>query len=151
MNVDNNGWTSYSDTTFTDGIHNIQYRAYDNAGNYTETPAQEMKVDTVAPALNVATTGATGQNGWYVSTVTLTSSASDSGSGLVVLEASIDGAPFTNYQSPITLLDGIHSVQFRATDNAGNINQTAPQQIKVDTVTPSLSLATNGTLGLSGW
>ncbi|NWF65078.1 MAG: Ig-like domain repeat protein, partial [Chloroflexi bacterium] len=151
MNVDNNGWTSYSDTTFTDGIHSIQYRATDNAGNFTETTSQEIKVDTVAPALNLSTTGTTGQNGWYVSTVTLTPTASDSGSGLVALEASIDGAPFTNYQSPITLLDGIHSVQFRAIDNAGNISQTVLQEIKVDTVTPGLSLAANGTIGSNGW
>ncbi len=51
VNVDNAGYTTYADTTFTDGVHTIQYRAYDNAGNYTEV-SQTVMVDTIAPSLS---------------------------------------------------------------------------------------------------
>lgn len=151
VNVNNTGYASYSDTTFTDGTHTIQFRATDNAGNVTETAQQSIKVDTTAPTLDLSTMGTTGQNGWYVSAITLTPTANDATSGLYSLEATTDGVTWTNVNSPITLTDGIYTVQFRATDNAGNVSQTPSQQIKVDATTPSLSLDISGTRGQNDW
>ncbi|HRJ57121.1 MAG TPA: Ig-like domain-containing protein [Anaerolineales bacterium] len=153
MNVDNTGYTPYEDTTFSDGIHTIQYRATDNAGNVTETALQEIKVDTTVPTLNVSMTGATGNHGWYISDVTMTPTASDpsTGSGLASVEMTADGGPWTVVTGAVTLTDGIHTVQFRATDHAGNVSQTAVQQIKVDATTPSLSLNISGTRGQNDW
>lgn len=153
MNVDNTGWVSYSDTTLTDGIHTIQYRATDNAGNVTQTTPQEIKVDTTAPTLSVSMTGATGQNNWYISNVTLTPTASDSMSGLAILEVSLDGGAWLGTESnqSTVISDGAHIVQFRATDNAGNVSQTATQPINVDATTPSLSLNISGTRGQNDW
>jgi hypothetical protein len=151
VNVNNTGYASYSDTTFTDGTHTIQFRATDNAGNVTETAQQSINVDTTAPTLDLSTTGTTGQNGWYVSAITLTPTTNDATSGLYSLEATTDGVTWTNVNSPITLTDGIYTVQFRATDNAGNVSQTPSQQIKVDATTPNLSLDINGTRGQNDW
>ena len=107
VNADSAGWANYSDTTFTDGTHTIQFRATDNAGNVTETTLQSVNVDTTAPTLDLSTTGTTGQNGWYVSAVILTPTASDATSGLYSLEATTDGVTWTNVNTPITLTDGI--------------------------------------------
>ncbi|MFN8434330.1 MAG: Ig-like domain repeat protein [Anaerolineales bacterium] len=108
-------------------------------------------MDTTAPTLDLSTTGTTGQNGWYVSAVTLTPKASDATSGLYSLEATTDGVTWTNVSTPITLPDGIYTVQFRATDNAGNVSQTPARQIYVDATTPGLSLNINGTRGQNDW
>ena len=154
VSVDAAPYTNYqSPITFSDGVHTIQYRAYDNAGNYTETDAQEIKVDTAAPSLNVSTTGANGLNGWYISSVTLTPTASDSMSGIALLEISLDGGEWVAAESDqgTVISEGVHTVQFRATDNAGNVSQTAPQEIKVDTITPGLSLEVSGTRGQNDW
>jgi len=151
VNVDSAGWASYNDTTFTDGTHTIQFRATDNAGNVTETALQSVNVDTTAPTLDLSTTGTTGSNGWYVSAVTLTPTASDATSGLYSLEATTDGVTWFSMNAPVTLNDGIYTVQFRAVDQAGNISQTPSQQIKVDATTPSLSLNINGTRGQNDW
>ncbi|MBI3167837.1 MAG: Ig-like domain repeat protein [Chloroflexi bacterium] len=151
VNADNAGWSNYTDTTFTDGAHTIQFRATDNAGNVTETAAQSINVDTVAPTLNLSTTGTTGNNGWYVSAVTLTPTANDATSGLAALEVTTDGVTWSSVSGAITLNDGIYTVQFRATDQAGNISETTAQQIKVDATTPSLSLNINGTRGQNDW
>jgi hypothetical protein len=151
VNIDNTGWASYSDTTFTDGMHTIQFRASDNAGNVTETVAQAVNVDTTAPTLSLVATGVTGQDGWYVSAVTFTPTVSDALSGLASLEATIDGVNWNSAHAPITLGDGTYTVQFRATDQAGNVSLTPLQQINVDATTPSLSLDINGTKGENGW
>jgi hypothetical protein len=151
VNIDNTGWASYSDTTFTDGMHTIQFRASDNAGNVTETVVQVVNIDTTAPALSLVTTGTTGQDGWYVSTVTLIPTTSDALSGLASLEATTDGVTWNSVHAPITLGDGTYTVQFRATDQAGNVSLTPLQQVNVDATTPSLSLDINGTKGQNGW
>lgn len=156
--VDGGPWTAVSaPITFTDGIHTIQYRATDNAGNITETTAQSVNVDTVAPVLNVVVTGTPGASNWYISAVTLAPTASDpstgsgQASGLAILEATTDGATWFPVNAPVTLTDGMYTVQFRAVDNAGNISQTTAQEIKVDATTPSLSLSVNGTRGQNDW
>jgi hypothetical protein len=150
MNVNNTGWVNYADTTFNDGIHTIQYRATDNAGNVTETAVQEIKVDTVTPVINISITGTSGLSTWYVSNVTLSASSSDVTSGVSVFEMNVDNTGWVNY-SDTTFTDGIHTIQYRSTDNAGNIYITAQQEIKVDTTTPNLTLSTTGTKGQNSW
>ena len=150
VTVDGGSQTIYSTPiVLTDGIHTVALSATDNAGHVTQT-TQSFSIDTVTPVLNISLSGSMGLNNWYISNVTITPSASDSGSGLASLEVSVDGSAFTNYQSPITFSDGIHSYQFRATDNAGNIIESG-QTLNIDTTTPALNLTTTGTTGLNGW
>lgn len=150
MNVNNTGWVNYAETTFTDGIHTIQYRATDNAGNVTETTVQEIKVDTVTPVINTSTTGTLGLSNWYVSNVTMNATSSDSTSAIASFEMNVNNTGWVTYAEN-TFTDGIISIQYRAIDNAGNTYTTTEQQIKVDTITPSLNLATTGTKGQNDW
>ncbi|MFN8380655.1 MAG: Ig-like domain-containing protein [Anaerolineales bacterium] len=149
-NVDGVNSNYQSPITLSDGIHTVVLTAADNAGNVTQN-SQTFNIDTVTPILNISLSGSMGLNNWYISNVTVTPSVNDSGSGLALLEVSVDGSAFTNYQSPIIFSDGFHSYQFRATDNAGNITQTALQQIKVDATIPTISLKINGTRGQNDW
>jgi hypothetical protein len=151
VNIDNTGWASYSDTIFTDGTHTIQFRASDNAGNVAETDIQVINVDTTAPTLNLAATGTTGQDGWYISAVTLTPTASDDLSGLASLEVTIDGITWNSVHAPITLSDGTYTMQFRATDQAGNVSLTPLRKVNIDATTPSLNLNIIGTKGQNSW
>lgn len=150
VSVDGGAQTTYSTPIeLTDGIHTVTLLATDNAGHVTQT-TQSFNIDTVTPVLNISLSGTMGLNNWYISNVTITPSVNDSGSGLAKLEVSQDGSAFTDYQSPITFSDGMHSYQFRATDNAGNITESG-QTLNVDTTTPTLELTTTGTMGLNGW
>ena len=143
-------WATYNaPITLSDGVYSLSLRAYDNAGNLAEMN-QTINVDTLTPVLDSSVSGAMGMNDWYVSDIQVSASASDSGSGLYMLEVSTDGGAWTGYSSPITLSDGVHAIQFRATDNAGNVSEST-QTIKVDTVTPTLNLSVNGITGLNGW
>jgi hypothetical protein len=135
---------------FGDGIHTIELSATDYAG-FGVQATQIIQVDTITPTLNIAVSGTSGSNGWYVSNVTVTPSASDGGSGLSALEVNKDGSGYVPYTAPVVFTDGLHTWQFRATDYAGNVTETAQQAIKVDATTPSLSTSTSGTSGSNGW
>jgi hypothetical protein len=149
--VDDGAWTAYADTTFSDGMHSITFRAIDHAGNVTETARQEIKVDTVTPVVNVSISGTGGANGWYSSQLEISVMASDALSGIAFLEAAVDGGAWTTVSGPLAFADGVHTVQFRASDHAGNITETAAQEFKVDATTPTLSLNVNGTKRENGW
>ena len=58
----------------------------------------------------------------------------------------VNGGAWTAYTSPITLSNGKHAVQFRATDKAGNASQIT-QSIAVDTEGPVVHLPSKWTLG----
>jgi hypothetical protein len=149
ISVDGGGYQPYAPVMLSDGVHTVSLRAFDGAGNLAET-TQTVKVDTITPLLDVSVSGATGENGWYVSDAEVTAQAQDDGSGIAALEVSLDGSAFANYQSPITLSDGLHSLQFRASDNAGNVT-TAEQKVQVDTISPALNVSLKGKKGLNGW
>ncbi len=150
MSVDGSAFTNYqSPIIFSDGVHSYQFRATDNAGNLTES-GQTLNVDATTPALNLTTTGTTGLNGWYRSSAQLTALGTDSTSGAAKIEVSTDGGAFLPYTTPVTVNDGQHSYQFKLTDNAGNVTQST-KAVKVDTVTPSLSLNLSGTRGQNDW
>ncbi|MBE0669347.1 MAG: Ig-like domain repeat protein [Anaerolineales bacterium] len=132
---------------FTDGIHSIQFRAMDNAGNLTQTVIQEIKVDTTTPVISLKINGTSGKNDWFVSNATVTPIADDVTSGIATLEVATDGAPWAAVNEPLFFSDGIHSYQYRVTDNAGNVTQIPPQQIKIDTVFPAIAMAGELKLG----
>ncbi len=145
--VDGGAWTAYtSPITLSDGIHSVQFRAADNAGNVTTTAAQTYSVDTTAPVITPAVTGTNGNNSWYKSNAKVSASATDAASGLDTFEVTVDGGAWTAYTVPTTLSDGNHSVQFRATDKAGNASQIT-QSVAVDTQGPMVHLPSKWTLG----
>jgi hypothetical protein len=116
----------------------------------TASGSQAFQHDSVVPQIDGSFSGSTGTNGWYVSNVTLSASADDSTSGIAAFEYSLDGEPWSPYTSPLTLYDGIHTVDLRAIDDAGNQSETT-QTISIDTITPTLDLSLTGTPGNNGW
>ncbi|MGB7876762.1 MAG: Ig-like domain repeat protein, partial [Anaerolineales bacterium] len=141
------GWTTYSDPLdLSDGTYSLSLRVIDNAGNMTEG-TQTFLVDTLAPTIDLSVVGAEGSNGWNTTSVHINAAASDSGSGLSVLEVSVDNGDFENYSSPLVFDDGLHTYQFRAFDNAGNLVETTSQQLQVDTIPPVIDLPKSWSLG----
>ncbi len=152
------GPASSSAVVATDGVHTVTQTATDNAGN-TRSATISIKVDTVAPQISaINTTGTSGSNpstgsgqsGWYISPLQLSASASDATSGLASLKINVDGN-WSAFSGSRTLSDGLHTVQFQAIDNAGNVTTTATQTYKVDATPPTLATALSGTQGDNGW
>jgi N-acetylneuraminic acid mutarotase len=124
--------------TGTSGTFRLYYRSVDVAGNVEGAHSLLLTIDRSAPSISATPAGTAGTNGWYVSPVTVSLSAVDSGSGVVLTEYSLDnGAGWNTYSAPFTLVtEGTKTVLYRATNNAGLVTTTKSLTVKIDTTAP---------------
>ena len=122
-----------------DGSHVYAYRAYDGLANIGNSSTGTVKIDTAGPTItNNAPTG------WSATAVTVTLTASDSLSGVVSVQYNLDGAGWTSGTSVTVLApadhsnDGTHTLQYQATDNAGNTT-TGSCTVSIDTTIPTVT------------
>ena len=127
-----------------DGLHTVSYYSVDNAGNTEATETCTVKIDTTPPTTTVS--GA--DSLWHNSDVNLTLAATDNGgSGVAATYYQIDGGAWTegtsvNIPAPADHSnDGLHTVSYYSTDNAGNTEATQSCTVKIDTTPPVISLA----------
>jgi Domain of Unknown Function (DUF1080)/Chitobiase/beta-hexosaminidase C-terminal domain len=157
--VDDTGFQPYTEpVTVTDpGDHAVQYRATDNAGNTSAvgsvafTVAEPAPTDTTAPQVSASVSGDQDADGAYVGSATVTVSASDTESGVAGVEYALDGGSFTAYSAPVTVNEpGDHTLDYRATDNAGNTSAvgsvafTVAEPAPEDTTAPQVSAEVSG-------
>ncbi len=106
----------------TQGSTSVCYRSVDKANNVEVARCVAIAVDTIAPQVAAVFNAVNN---------TLALSASDSGSGIASVEASLDGGlTWSPYAAPLEFgSDGSHIVQYRARDKAGNqtVGQTTVQ------------------------
>ncbi len=132
--IDGESWYTYSVPVglTAEGEHTFEFYAEDVAGNIEDTQSLSVDIDTEAPITAYVVTN---------STVTLT--ASDPTSGVGVTMYRIDGGDWTVYTAPFEVTgSGNHTVEFSATDAAGNVEDV--QTIYVDNGTSGLSALTIG-------
>lgn len=104
-----------------------------------------MQQDTEAPVTTAALTAVqpNGQNGWYTNPVTIALSATDDLSGLAKSEYSLDGGKMWQlYTVPVTLNeDGSYTLDYRSTDQAGNVEAVQSISFKIDMTVPTATVA----------
>ena len=107
----------------------------------------DLNPETVAPVTTLTASPAApdGSNGWYVTTPTITLSATDSCSGVVSTEYSVNnGATWQPYMSPINITqEGTTTILFRSTDRAGNTEIAGSRTFMVDLTDPSVQITAN--------
>jgi hypothetical protein len=99
----------------------------------------------------IGLTGNIGENGWYRSDVEVNFTVTDacSGLGVAVTEYSFDGENWITYNEPFTLsTEGVTTVYYRSTDDAGNVEETMTETIKIDKTAPIISVTTPTHYGL---
>ena len=142
-----NGGAWQASASLTNGTYTVNFRTLDNAGN-SSTVSRTIKVDSTPPTVNPVVSAPDGLNNWFVTApVNVSVNGGDTGSGLASALLSVDG---TTWQPDLSLGEGVYTIEFRATDNAGNI-ATATRTVKVDASAPSILTSTTGTEGSSGW
>lgn len=125
----------------------LEFDAEETGDTYYTTWAyvdSAAPTDTVPPVTTATLSGTLGNNGWYTSDVSVTLQATDNepgGSGVKNTEYSFDGSTWTTYVSPFTITtEGTTTLYFRSTDNAGNIEATKTQTIKIDKTPPVITI-----------
>jgi hypothetical protein len=145
---DGSGWQDTSSISLADGEYTVQYRAVDLAGN-TDTETMVIKVDMTNPVSAFMA----GQDGAEITAqgiLVLGGASTDNLSGVWRIEMSLnDGAtwfqlePQTDWEyewDTILIPDGFYHVMARATDNAGNIENTAHCYVHVRNAKPAIEL-----------
>ncbi|MCO1597038.1 plastocyanin/azurin family copper-binding protein [Micromonospora sp. RHAY321] len=107
--------------------------------------------DTTPPTVTGAVTGDRDGDGNYIGAATVTVTATDAGSGVDTVEYQVDDTSFQPYTQPVQVTAiGDHSVQFRATDEAGNVSAVGSVSFRVvepsqeDTTPPVVTAALAG-------
>jgi hypothetical protein len=108
-------------------------------------------VDTTPPMTSATLSGTVGNEGWYRSPVIMALAASDLASGVAGIEYRIDGGAWTAYAAPFSLSDGVHTVQYRSADLAGNVETSNSLAVKIDTVAPLATLTPTRPTDHNGW
>ena len=152
--VDGGAWTEYAGAVaVADGTHAVEYRSTDEADNEEDAQQSEVKVDTVAPA-----TGATQEPAGDGMEVVLV--PTDATSGVATTEYRVDGGAWTDYTAPVMVTGaGTHTVRFRSTDVAGNVEEEQSREVTIedgpspDTEAPVTTVRTDPASpdGAAGW
>lgn len=147
VNIDGGTWQANGTVYSNQGTHTVRALTTDNAGLTTTSAAATFSLDSVAPTVSISVPTATGSNGWFkTSPVVVTGTSSDATSGVASTQYQIDGGAWTTGTSASVSGNGTHTVNFRATDIAGNVGATTSATVKIDTTVPTLGFAgvTNG-------
>ncbi len=145
--IDSGAWTLYSSpfSAGSSGQHMVQFNSTDSAGNVEVTKQVTVgSSDTTPPSTTASLSGTSGQNGWYVGSVTVTLTATDS-SGISSRHYRIDSGTWTDYSSAFTVSgEGTHTVEFYSIDMASNTESVKSVTFKIDTVKPITNGSASG-------
>src|SRR6266705_1414390 len=89
--------------------------------------------DTVPPFASASVSGTKGAAEWFVSPVNVTLSATDDSSGVAALHFRTDGGTWQLYTKPVAVsAEGSHSIDYYATDLAGNNESSHTATFQID-------------------
>jgi hypothetical protein len=123
-----------------EGMGTAAYMVTSTSGR-TDSGMSTWQRDDTPPELNPFLPPVDGRNGWYVSEVELSASATDTVSGLSILNGSLDGGT-TWISFPVHFTNGDHQVLIHARDVAGN-ETAVSRSIRVDTVPPTAQITSH--------
>jgi PKD repeat protein len=108
---------------------------------------QEISLDWgehTPPLTTASLIGVGGRNGWFVSEVRVTLTATDEGSGVDRMEYSFDNSTWVAYADPFSIdVEGYVTVYFRSIDRDGNIESVKYVAAKIDRTEPTGSVVIN--------
>jgi Bacterial Ig domain/Chitobiase/beta-hexosaminidase C-terminal domain len=140
------GWSvQWNTSPIAQGTRALTAVARDAGGNEAVSTAVSVSVlnDATPPVSAIACNDTACSTGWYTSSVAVTLSATDAGSGVAAIRYTLDGseptAASTVFNGQFTV-SATTTVRFRAWDNAGNVELTKSQVIRIDTTPPVVAM-----------
>ncbi|WP_419994684.1 OmpL47-type beta-barrel domain-containing protein [Streptomyces boninensis] len=114
--------------------------------------------DTTPPETKAEVTGNKDTDGNYVASATVNLAATDAGSGVDRIDYAVDGGEYAAYEAPVVVNTvGDHTVKYRATDKAGNVEAEKSVAFKVveapggDATPPEVSAEVTGEKNSAGY
>ncbi|HET8780733.1 MAG TPA: hypothetical protein VFM66_11715, partial [Agromyces sp.] len=113
-------WTAYTTAIgIPEGVSELRFRASDAVGNVAATMIETIKVDSVRPEVEAIMIGRE-----------LSLVGTDDGSGVDRIDFRLDGAEaWTHYTGAVVLDNHAHSIEFRASDLAGNVGPVGTRTV----------------------
>ncbi len=144
----------YRDAYDVVGIYTYYIWANDTLGNQNKSANHTfiIKKDTLPPITYCTISGDIGENGWYVSNVTIKLESNDVGTGVNTTYYRLDLQPWLEYKYPfIVKNEGLHKIYYYAEDFAGNKEKTKYREFKIDKTSPVTECNLSGKIGCNDW
>lgn len=124
------------------GTHNVMLVVDDGNGGTSTDELLVTVADTIPPVTSFSIQGTAGDNGWYVSPVSLTLTAVDDCSGVSTLDYTINGREYRVNHPAVTidLGEGINSVSYQAADSSGNSEDSKQIAVNIDLAAPVIEI-----------
>jgi hypothetical protein len=155
--IDYSGYWKFYTVPFTvssDEEHTVEYRSFDRAGNREDTKSVDFKIDETPPVTEHEFDGVIGEDGWFVTDVTVTLSAEDATTGVNYTKYKLDDGDWITYVEPFVVIeDGDYTLYYYSVDLAGNIEPTIEVEFKIDhdTTPPVTTHEFDGIMGENNW
>lgn len=154
--IDAGYWQLYS-TPFmvsSEGQHTVSYYSFDQAGNIEVINSVVLKIDMTAPVTSHVLEGVIGSEGWYITNVTVTLSASDESSGVDATYYELNDGGWILYTGSFDVVtDGEYTLYYYSIDVAGNTETTKQVAFSIehDVAPPVTTHEFNGIAGENNW
>ena len=133
------------------GSHAVTYFSTDFAGNAEAPQTGYVNIDSAPVTTATPSLAGTATSNWRTTSLTVTLTATDAGSGIARTSYGIDGGPTLTYVGPFEVSGpGSHAVTYFSTDKAGNAEQPQTGYVNIDsappvtTATPPLASSVTG-------
>ena len=121
-----------------DGAYTLTARAKDQVGNEESGSTSTFVVDTAAPTSTATLSGTVNLGWWRNPTVTITATDGAGNAGVQKIEYRLDGGPWLTYSAAFQVTgDGSRLLEYRATDNLGNVEAIKSLAFNVDGTAPT--------------
>ena len=139
-----------------EGVHSVQYGSDDPNGRGSITHTAPVNIDLTKPTTSASATAGGNPytfDTWTNQDVTVTLTANDTGgSGVANSFYKIGTGATQTYSDPFTITtEGIYTIAFWSTDNAGNVESQQTVTVKLDKSGPTISGAPTTSPNSNNW
>lgn len=127
------------------GVHEVTGTGTDVAAN-AATGSATVRIDRAAPV-----TSHDAPSAWQPGDTTVTLTPADELSGVATTSYRIDGGETRTGTEVVVSGDGVHSIEFWSTDNAGNVEPPTSVDVSIDSVSPTIAAAASPAANEAGW
>jgi chitodextrinase len=152
VTADSSGAYSYVWRNVTAGSYSLKASLHDPSigdvdSNVLLVYVASSNVSKGVPVTTASFEGQTGQNGWFLSDVTVNLSAVSNVSEIDKIKYSFDNSSWVTYTGPFQVTHaGANTLYYGATDKAGNVEPTKNVTLKIDKTPPTAIITGNRTL-----